>query len=154
MLASARIVAIAQTPDPHKELTTMNRQIYINLPVADVPRTLAFWKALGFSHHPQFTGDDAACIVISEEIYHMALSHEKWRTFTTKAICDTAKAAEVSLCLSCESRAKVDELIAKAVEAGGSKEPAPTDHGVMYLQGFDDPDGHHWELVHMGEMRP
>ena len=84
----------------------------------------------------------------------MALSHEKWRTFTTKAICDTAKAAEVSLCLSCESRAQVDELIAKAVEAGGSKEPAPTDHGFMYLQGFDDPDGHHWELVHMSEMEP
>jgi hypothetical protein len=129
-------------------------QIYINLPVADVPRTLAFWKALGFAHNPQVTGDDAACIVISEEIYHMALSHVKWRSFTPKAICDTSKAAEVSLCLSCESRAKVDELIAKAVASGGTKEPEPTDHGFMYMQGFDDPDGHHWELVHMSTMPP
>jgi hypothetical protein len=127
----------------------MNRQIFINLPVADVPRTLAFWKTLGFSHNPQFTGEDAACIVISGEIHLMALSHAKWRSFTPKAICDTAKAAEVSLCLSCGSRAEVDDLIAKAVAGGGTKEPEPTDHGFMYLQGFDDPDGHHWELVHM-----
>jgi predicted lactoylglutathione lyase len=132
----------------------MKRQIFINLPVADVPRALAFWKALGFSSNPQFTGEDAACIVISEEIYLMALSHAKWRSFTPKAICDTATAAEVSLCLSCESRAEVDELIAKVVAAGGSKEPAPTDHGFMYLQGFDDLDGHHWELVHMSALPP
>jgi predicted lactoylglutathione lyase len=132
----------------------MKTQIFINLPVADVPRTLAFWKALGFAHNPQFTGDDAACIVISEEIYHMALSHAKWQTFTSKAICDTAKAAEVSLCLTVESRAKVDELIAKAVAAGGTKEPAPTDHGFMYIQGFDDPDGHHWELCHLSAVPP
>ncbi len=130
----------------------MKRQIFINLPVADVQRTVAFWKALGFSHHPQFTDDQAACIVISEEIYHMALSQAKWRTFTPKAICDTASAAEVSLCLSCASRAEVDDLIARAVAAGGSKEPQPTDHGFMYIQGFDDPDGHHWELVHMSDL--
>ena len=84
----------------------------------------------------------------------MALTHAKWREFTPKAICDTTKSAEVSLCLTCESRAKVDELIARAVAAGGSKEPEPTDHGFMYLQGFDDPDGHHWELVNMSGMPP
>lgn len=127
----------------------MKTQIFINLPVANLPRTLAFWKALGFSHNPQFTDDTAACIVICEEIHLMALTHAKWRSFTSKAICDTTKAAEVSLCLSCESRARVDDLIAKAVAAGGTKEPEPTDHGFMYYQGFDDPDGHHWELVHM-----
>lgn len=132
----------------------MKRQIFINLPVADVPRTVVFWKALGFSHNPRFTDDEAACIVISEEIFYMALSHAKWRSFTTKAICDTASAAEVSLCLSCGSRAEVDDLIARAVAAGGSKEPEPTDHGFMYLQGFDDPDGHHWELVHMSDVVP
>ena len=130
----------------------MKTQIFINLPVANLPRTLAFWKALGFVHNPLFTDETAACIVISEEIHHMALTHAKWRSFTTKAICDTAKAAEVSLCLSCESRAQVDELIAKVVAAGGVKEPEPTDHGFMYMQGFDDPDGHHWELVHMSAM--
>jgi predicted lactoylglutathione lyase len=115
---------------------------------------LAFWKALGYVHNPQFTDDTAACIVISEEIYLMALTHAKWREFTSKAICDTSTSAEVSLCLSCASRAQVDELIAKAMAAGGSKEPEPTDHGFMYLQGFDDPDGHHWELVHMSSMPP
>lgn len=132
----------------------MKTQIFVNLPVADVARTVAFWKALGYAHNPQFTDDTAACIVISEEIYHMALSHPKWRSFTTKAICDTAKAAEVSLCLTCTSRAQVDDLIAKAVAHGGSKEPEPTDHGFMYMQGFDDPDGHHWELVHMSGVPP
>ena len=137
----------------------MNTKIFINLPVADLPRSLAFFKALGYSHNPQFTDDTAACIVISEEIHVMALTHAKWREFTPKAICDTTKSAEVSLCLTCESRAKVDELIARAVAAGGSKEPEPTDHGFMYLKGFDekgfdDPDGHHWELVHMSGMLP
>jgi hypothetical protein len=132
----------------------MKTQIFINLPVANLPRTLAFWKALGYVHNPQFTDDTAACIVISEEIYLMALTHAKWREFTSKAICDTSTSAEVSLCLSCASRAQVDELIAKAMAAGGSKEPEPTDHGFMYLQGFDDPDGHHWELVHMSAMPP
>jgi predicted lactoylglutathione lyase len=114
----------------------------------------SFWKALGYVQNPQFTDDTAACIVISEEIYLMALAHAKWRGFTPKAICDTSTSAEVSLCLSCESRAQVDELIARVVAAGGSKEPEPTDHGFMYLQGFDDPDGHHWELVHMSAMPP
>jgi uncharacterized protein len=132
----------------------MKTQIFINLPVADLPRTLAFWKALGFAQNPQFSDETGACIVISEEIYLMALTHAKWRGFTTKAICDTTKAAEVSLCLTCESRARVDELIAKAVAAGGSKEPEPQDHGFMYYQGFDDPDGHHWELVHMSGVPP
>ena len=132
----------------------MRTQIFINLPVTDLPRYLAFWKALGYAPNPQFTDDTAACIVISEEIYLMALTHAKWRGFTSKSICDTSTSAEVSLCLTCESRAKVDELIAKAVAAGGSKEPEPTDHGFMYQQGFDDPDGHHWELVHMSGMPP
>jgi len=129
-------------------------QLFINLPVADLPRTVAFWRALDFALNPQFTDDTAACIVISEEIYLMVLTHAKWREFTPKAICDTSNSAEVSLCLSCESRAKVDELIAKAVAAGGTKEPQPTDHGSMYLQGFDDPDGHHWELLHMSAVPP
>jgi predicted lactoylglutathione lyase len=132
----------------------MSTKIFINLPVADLPRSLAFWKALGYAHNPQFSDDTGACIVISEHIHVMVLTHAKWSGFTKKAICDTSKSAEVSLCLTCESRAQVDELIAKAVANGGSKEPEPTDHGFMYLQGFDDPDGPHWELFHMSEMPP
>ena len=127
----------------------MKTQVFINLPVADLPRSLAFFKALGFVHNPQFTDDTAACIVISEEIHVMALTHAKFREFTPKAICDTSKSAEVLLCLSCESRAKVGELVSKAVAAGGSTDAEPRDYGFMYQHSFQDPDGHQWELIHM-----
>ena len=127
----------------------MKTQIFINLPVADVSRSLAFFKALGYAHNPQFTDDTAACIVISEEIHVMALTHQKFREFTPKEICDSANAAEVLLCLSCESREKVDEMVAKAVTAGGSTYAEPKDYGFMYQHSFQDPDGHQWELVHM-----
>lgn len=85
----------------------MRTKIFISLPVADLPRSLAFFKALGYAHNPQFTDATAACIVISEEIHAMLLTLAKWRTFTPKAICDTTKAAEMALCLSCESRQQV-----------------------------------------------
>ena len=130
----------------------MNTKIFINLPVADLPRSLAFFKALGYAHNPQFTDDTAACIVISENIHVMALTHAKFREFTPKAICDTTKSAEVLLCLSCDSRQEVDDLVAKAVAAGGSKYAEPKDHGFMYQHSFDDPDGHPWELIHMSAM--
>lgn len=132
----------------------MSKQVFINLPVADLPKSMAFFKALGFSHNPQFTDDTAACIVISETIFVMLLTHPKFRDFTPKAICDTTKAAEVLLCLSCESRAQVEDLVAKAIAAGGSTYAEPKDYGFMYQHGFADPDGHQWELVHMSEMPP
>ena len=130
----------------------MNTKIYINLPVVELPRSLAFFKALGYAHNPQFTDDTAACIVISENIHVMALTHAKFREFTPKAICDTTKSAEVLLCLSCDSRQEVDDLVAKAVAAGGSKYAEPKDHGFMYQHSFDDPDGHPWEPIHMSAM--
>ena len=130
----------------------MNKQVFINLPIADLRRSLAFFKALGFSHNPQFTDDTAACIVISEEIYHMALSHAKWQSFTPKAICDTSKSIEVINCLSCDSRAEVEDIVAKAVAAGGAIYAEPKDYGFMYQHSFADPDGHCWELVHMSAM--
>ena len=130
----------------------MNTNIFINLPVADLPRSLSFFKALGYTHNPQFTDDTAACIVISDEIHVMALTHAKFRDFTSKAICDTSKSTEVLLCLSCESRAKVDELVSKAISAGGSKYAEPKDYGFMYQHSFQDPDGHQWELIHMSAM--
>jgi hypothetical protein len=130
----------------------MNTKIFINLPVADLPRSLAFFKALGYSNNPQFTDHTAACIVISDEIHVMVQTHAKFRTFTPKAICDTTKAAEVLLCLSCESRSKVDDLVAKAVAAGGSTYAEPKDYGFMYQHSFADPDGHQWELIHMSAM--
>ena len=130
----------------------MNAKIFINLSVADLSRYLSFFKALGYAHNPQFTDDTAACIVISDEIHVMALTHAKFREFTSKNICDTSKSTEVLLCLSCESRAKVEELVSKAISAGGSKYAEPKDHGFMYQDSFQDPDGHQWELIHMSAM--
>jgi hypothetical protein len=127
----------------------MNSQIFINLPVADLPRTLAFFQALGFSHNPQFTDDTAACIVISEHIHVMALTHAKFREFSPKSLCDTSNAIEVLNCLSCDSRAELEALVRKAVAAGGSLYAEPKDYGFMYLHSFADPDGHCWELIHM-----
>lgn len=132
----------------------MSKQIFINLPVADLPKSMAFFKALGFSHNPQFTDDTAACIVISETIFVMLLTHSKFRDFTPKSICDTTKSAEVLLCLSCESRLQVEDLVAKALAAGGLIYANPKDYGFMYQHSFSDPDGHQWELIHMSAMPP
>lgn len=132
----------------------MSTKIFVNLPVADLPRSMAFFKALGYSHNPQFTDDTAACIVISEEIYVMILTEAKFREFAPKAICDTTKFNEVLLTLSCDSRQAVDDLVAKAVAAGGKTFEPPTDHGFMYSHSFIDPDGHGWGLFHMSAMPP
>ena len=130
----------------------MNTQVFINLPIADLPRSLAFFKALGFSHNPQFSDDTAAWIVISEHIHVMVLTHPKFLQFTSKSICDTFKSIEVINCLSCESRAEVEELVRKAAAAGGTIYDEPKDYGFMYQHSFADPDGHCWELVHMSAM--
>jgi predicted lactoylglutathione lyase len=130
----------------------MSTQVFINLPVADLPRSLAFFKTLGFSHNPQFTDDTAACIVISEHIHVMVLTHAKFLQFTSKAICDTSKSIEVINCLSCDSRAEVEDLVRKAAAAGGTIYDEPKDYGFMYQHSFADPDGHCWELFHMSAM--
>ena len=127
----------------------MSTQVIINLPVANLPKSMAFFKALGYSHNPQSTDDTGACIVVSDTISVMLLTHVRFRNFTPKAICDTSKAVEVLLCLSCESREQVDDLVAKAVAAGGSTYDKPEDYGFMYTHSFVDPDGHGWGLVHM-----
>ena len=98
----------------------MTKQIFLNLPVADLPKATAFYQALGFSLHPQFTGESAACVVISETIFVMLGTHAKFREFTPKAICDTTQAVEVLMNLSCESRQEVDDLVARALAAGGT----------------------------------
>ncbi len=132
----------------------MNKQIFLNLPVADVARSMAFFKALGYAHNPQFTGDTAACIVISETISVMLCAHAKFREFTPKAVCDTSQAVEVLINLSCESRQEVDELVAKALAAGGTTHDKPEDFGFMYTHSFVDPDGHGWGLLHMYAAPP
>jgi predicted lactoylglutathione lyase len=127
----------------------MKTQIYVNLPIKNMERTKAFFSSLGFGFNPQFTNEQGACMVVADDIYVMLLVESFFQTFTAKPIADASKVTEVLVCLSCESRAKVDELVAKAVAAGGKAPRAPQDHGFMYGHGFEDLDGHIWELAYM-----
>lgn len=126
------------------------KQIFVNLPVKNLDKTKAFFAALGYTFNPQFTDANAACMVVQKDSIHvMLLVEDFFKTFTTKAIADTSKTTEVLLCLSCESRAEVDDLVAKAVAAGGTTPREPQDYGFMYGHGFQDIDGHLWELMYM-----
>ncbi|MCD2515906.1 glyoxalase/bleomycin resistance/extradiol dioxygenase family protein [Massilia sp. G4R7] len=130
----------------------MNKQIFVNLPVKDLARSKAFFEALGFVNNPQFSDDKAACMVVSDTIYVMLLTEAYFQTFTAKPVADASKSTEVLLCLSCDSRAAVDDMAAAAKAAGGAWPSAPKDHGFMYQHGFEDLDGHIWELVYMEAM--
>jgi predicted lactoylglutathione lyase len=127
----------------------MGRQIYVNLPIKNMERSQAFFKALGFSFNPQFTNEQGACMVVADDIYVMLLTEPFFAGFTRKPVSDAKKSTEVLLCLSCSSRAEVDELVRKAVAAGGATPVPPQDHGFMYGHGFEDLDGHQWELMYM-----
>jgi predicted lactoylglutathione lyase len=127
----------------------MARKIFVNLPIADMQRSRAFFEALGFAFNPQFTNDQGACMVISDDIYAMLLTRPFYATFTKKQIADATQVSEVLVCLSCDSREEVDALVAKAVAAGATTPNPPQDHGFMYGHGFDDLDGHTWELSYM-----
>lgn len=127
----------------------MARQIYVNLPVKDLERSKAFFAHLGFSFNPQYSNEVAACMVVADDIFVMLLGEPFFATFTTKPICDARSSTEVLVCLSCASRAEVDDLVARALAAGGTAPRRPQDHGFMYGHGFEDPDGHIWELVYM-----
>jgi uncharacterized protein len=127
----------------------MSTNIFINLPVKDLDRSKAFFSKLGYSFNAQFTDENAACMVISESIYVMLLTREFFQTFTPKEICDATKSTEVLVCLSSESRADVDEMVRKAVAAGGTTYKEPQDHGFMYGHGFQDLDSHIWEIMFM-----
>jgi len=132
----------------------MHKQIYVNLAVKDLKRSIAFFKNLGFDFNPQFTNEQGACMVISDNIYAMLLDTAFFRTFTPKAVCDTKTHVETLLCLSCDSRAEVDDLVKRAVAGGGSVTREPQDHGFMYHHAFEDVDGHTWELMHMSSTPP
>jgi predicted lactoylglutathione lyase len=127
----------------------MNKQIYVNLPVKDLLRSKAFFAALGYSFNPQFTNDQGAGMVISENIHVMLLVEPFFAGFTGKPIADAKQVTEVLICLSCDSRAELEGLVAKARAAGGAVPRALVDHGFMVQHGFEDLDGHVWELVHM-----
>lgn len=127
----------------------MARKIFVNLPIHDMKRSQEFFRALGFGFNPQFTIEQGACMVVAEDIFVMLLVQPFFQTFTRKPVADAKKGTEVLVCLSCESRAEVDELVRKALAAGGTAPNAPQDHGFMYGHGFEDLDGHLWELVWM-----
>jgi uncharacterized protein len=127
----------------------MAQQIYVNLPVKDLERSRAFFTALGFGFNPQFTNELATCMVISDNIFVMLLTEPFFAGFTGKPIADAHASTEVLVCISRDSRAAVDDMVAKARAAGGAVPRAPQDHGFMYGHGFEDLDGHIWELSHM-----
>lgn len=127
----------------------MATKIFVNLPVQKLDRSIDFFTKLGFTFNPEFTDETATCMIVSEDIFVMLLTHDKFQTFTPKAICDATKSTEVLVCLSTESRKEVDEMVSKAQAAGGTTYNEPQDHGFMYAHGFQDLDGHIWELIYM-----
>jgi len=131
------------------EMTAYQQMIFVNLPVNDLDASKKFFTELGYSINPQFSDDNAASVVISDTIVAMLLTKPFYGTFTKKEIADATKTSEVLVALSAESREKVDELVEKALAAGGSPAGETQDHGFMYGRSFDDLDGHTWEVVWM-----
>jgi uncharacterized protein len=128
---------------------TTHRKLFINLPVRDLERSIDFFTKLGFTFNPQFTDESATCMIVSEEAFVMLLVEARFKEFTKKQICDTRTSNEGLFAFSCSSRAEVDELVQKAIEAGGTHAMDKTDIGFMYNWSFYDVDGHHWEVFYM-----
>ncbi|WOI43468.1 VOC family protein [Acidovorax sp. BLS4] len=127
----------------------MATQMFVNLPIQDLPRSVAFFTALGFRFDPRFTDDKATCMIVGEHSFAMLLTQPFFQTFTDKPVSDAHRTTEVLICLSRDSRAAVDEIVRQAVAAGGKAPRAAQDHGFMYQHGFEDPDGHLWEVMFM-----
>jgi uncharacterized protein len=126
----------------------MPKQIFVNLPVRDLKQATAFYTAIGATRNPQFSDDTASCMVLSETIFVMLLTHAKWATFTNKPIVDAHRESEVMLALSAEDRSAVDNITAAAAANGGKADINPKqDHGFMYGRSFTDVDGHIWETM-------
>jgi predicted lactoylglutathione lyase len=127
----------------------MINQIFLTLPVADLPRSIAFFTALGFQQNLQMSDETAACIVINDTTAVMLATHDKFRVFTPRAVCDTSQAVEVLFSLACDTREGVDALVANALAAGGTTYDEPEDLGFMYSHSFVDLDGHGWGVLHL-----
>jgi len=127
----------------------MATKVFINLPVKDLDRSISFFTSLGYSFNPQFTDEKAGCMVISESIYAMLLTEQYFATFTRKNVADAKTATEVLIALDASSKEEVEQMIAKAKDAGATIYAEPQDHGWMYLHSFADLDGHQWELMYM-----
>ena len=129
----------------------MTTKIFVNLPAKDLNKTIEFFTKLGFKFNPQFTDENATCMIVGEDIFVMLLVEKFFKTFTKKEICDSSKNTEVIVALSVEGREKVDQMINKAIEAGGREYREPQDHGWMYGRSFEDINGHIWEIIYMDE---
>lgn len=129
----------------------MAKKIFVNLPVKDLEKSKAFFTALGFTFNPQFTDNTAACLVISEEIYSMLLTEEKFKSFTKTEITDATKSKEAIIAVSLDNREQVEEIYTKAIAAGGRESRPAEDYGWMYLRSIEDLDGHSWEFFFMDE---
>jgi predicted lactoylglutathione lyase len=129
----------------------MSQMIFINLPVTDLPRSVAFYEGIGAAKEPKFSNDSAAMMVLSDTISIMLLTHDFYASFTPKRIADAHATSQVLLCLSRDSRAAVDDIVARAEAAGGKADVGPKQEmdGMMYGRSFEDPDGHHWEAMWM-----
>src|SRR5882724_12723365 len=136
--------------DPLEKEPFMAKMIFVNLPVTDLPRATAFYEAIGAVKNEQFCDDTASCMVFSETIHVMLLTHDKFRQFTPKKIADAKTTSEVLICISADSRDAVDDMVDKAKTARGTVDPSPKqDYGFMYGRSFEDPDGHIWEVMWM-----
>lgn len=127
----------------------MATKIFVNLPVKNLQKSIDFFTQLGYDFNQQFTDDTATCMIISDDIFVMLLTHEKFKMFTKKEVADATQTTESIICLSAISRQAVDELVSKAVAAGGTTPNEKQDHGFMYGHGFQDLDGHLWEVMWM-----
>lgn len=127
----------------------MATKIFVNLPVKNLNKSKEFFTKLGYTFNPQFTNEKAACMVISQDIYAMLLTEPFFQTFTPKEVINAKKGTEVLIALSADSKEKVNELVDKALGAGGKKSREPQDYGFMYSKSFEDIDGHIWEVLWM-----
>jgi len=126
---------------------TQSRKLFVNLPVRELERSVQFFTRLGFRFDPRFTDASATCMIVSEEAFVMLLVAERFKGFTSKQLCDTSKHTEALFALTATSRTEVDELVHRAIDAGGTHAQPPQDHGFMYAWSFYDLDGHHWEVL-------
>lgn len=133
--------------------TSVAKQIFVNLPVKDLKRSVDFFTGLGFTFDPRFTDEKATCMIVGENMYAMLLVESFFKTFTKKPISDASKVTEVLTTVSVESREEADSIADKALASGGSPNVDPLDHGGMYARSFQDPDGHVWELLYMDESK-
>ena len=127
----------------------MATKIFVNLPVKDLNKSIEFFTKLGYTFNAQFTDETATCMIVSDDIFVMLLTEAKFQSFSPKPVCDARRSTEVLIALTCDSREQVHEMVRKAVAAGGSTYNEAQDHGFMLQHGYQDPDGHIWELVYM-----